>query len=71
LSMWVGDVERAERSLAVASDRGFASLPQLQDDAMLAPLRSSPGYARAREEIEKRHREATAAFQSAGGASLL
>lgn len=70
LSMRVGDVERAERALIIASEKGFASLPQLQNDPMLAPLQSSPRCARVREEIEKRHREAAAAFEAAGGAAL-
>ncbi|MGZ7080717.1 MAG: tetratricopeptide repeat protein, partial [Thermoanaerobaculia bacterium] len=71
LSLSIGDVERAEQSLMLASERGFASLPQLENDPTLAPLRSSPRYARVRDEVEKRYREAKAAFEAAGGGAVL
>ncbi len=71
LSMWAGDFERAERSLVVASEKGFASLPQLESDPTLAPLASSPRYGRVRDEVEKRYRDAAAAFDAAGGSSVL
>ncbi len=71
MAAMVGDTEHAFQMLQITVDRGWMCYQAVVKEPFLDPLRADPRMPRILREIEARHRDAAAAFVSAGGERLL
>ena len=74
VGVWFVQVGKHERGLSLiemAVGRGFFCFPWTVRDALLDPLRTTAAFQKLLAKVEARHRDARAAFSSAGGYEVL